>query len=412
MYIYVAFGGYDEEENTLSPDPANIDGGARVDDLSSITIDDSGGTAHEPTYKPVLDIQRFQKLLEQEGHSSPSSRSTSVVNNIRQHRRNVGVSRGLDTTLSRQVYVDETESGHGGEARREVCSPGAAKVRFVGSGSGDGGSGGRGSGDVENTTAVSELSSIPMDPAVQRRGGNMTVDSEAIRMQPLPAQRIPQQGNHAATRIDHPLLVSRKMLVQHGSSCTPGFAETGFGGEVHSGHMDPTLHSKRTSKIHADLTRLEKVRYNTGQIVHAPFFYSGVGVFFLIRLFPKSVPVQMPFSLHFFPPIYCVQLVHGLDQELAAHKRSVTKISSSSSLMSSMKHTSAEVPSSPPAGGGKGLGTEAVFSLLRDVKQQLEHSQSQLMGEVEVRGQFLQTLTDQQDLMDTLTAVSMTIIMR
>lgn len=62
--------------------------------------------------------------------------------------------------------------------------------------------------------------------------------------------------------------------------------------------------------------------------------------------------------------------------------------------------------SGPPAGGDGGLDEDVVVSLLQSVKQQLEQSERQLMGEVAVRGQFLQTLADQQDLMDTLTAVS------
>lgn len=73
-----------------------------------------------------------------------------------------------------------------------------------------------------------------------------------------------------------------------------------------------------------------------------------------------------------------------------------------STPLPSMKHTG------PPAKGDRNFDTDAVVSLLRGVRQHLEQSEIQLMGEVTVRGQVLQTLTDQQDLMDTLTAVSET----
>ena len=44
---------------------------------------------------------------------------------------------------------------------------------------------------------------------------------------------------------------------------------------------------------------------------------------------------------------------------------------------------------------------------MQRMMQYLRQSEMQLKGEVVIRGQFLQTLNEQQDLMDVLTAVSL-----
>ena len=100
------------------------------------------------------------------------------------------------------------------------------------------------------------------------------------------------------------------------------------------------------------------------------------------------------------------QLVQGIDLELTAHGRSATRTSPSLSLSPHRPPLAAKVSPGPPAGSGGGLDPATVLPLLGDLRRQLKQSEVQLTREVELRGQFLLTLGDQQDLMDTLTAVS------
>ena len=251
--MFVAFGGYEGDERAFTSDPVHTNGGTRVDDLSS--IDDSGGTMQELAYKSVLDIHRFQKLLEQDDHTSHSSDTKTL-----QHKKmDVGVDSGPDMDATRQLYIVQKESGQGDERRIVGLSPDTAKG-VMRSDSVCGVSDDyarRDGGDVDAVAAVCELSSISMEPDVQGQGDNITVDSEAVSIPPLPSERISSlPGSNTGTLTDHPLLVSCKMPVQHGSLRAPCWIESGFGGDS----VDPALHSERTSKIHADLTRLEKVR--------------------------------------------------------------------------------------------------------------------------------------------------------
>ena len=72
---------------------------------------------------------------------------------------------------------------------------------------------------------------------------------------------------------------------------------------------------------------------------------------------------------------------------------------------------SAPPPSTHPENLKEGGASwpEIMGSLLHAVRKMMQHlrqSELQLRGEVAIRGQFLQTLHEQQDLMDVLTAVS------
>ena len=63
---------------------------------------------------------------------------------------------------------------------------------------------------------------------------------------------------------------------------------------------------------------------------------------------------------------------------------------------------------SSASGGSLGSITKSLLSSMTKMMSYLRQSEIQLKGEVAVRVQMLQTMTEQQNLMDTLTAVSRT----
>jgi hypothetical protein len=65
-------------------------------------------------------------------------------------------------------------------------------------------------------------------------------------------------------------------------------------------------------------------------------------------------------------------------------------------------------PRSSASGGLLGSITKTLLSSMTKMMSYLRQSEVQLKGEVAVRVQMLQTMTEQQNLMDTLTAVSRT----
>ncbi len=90
-----------------------------------------------------------------------------------------------------------------------------------------------------------------------------------------------------------------------------------------------------------------------------------------------------------------------MDQELLSYEKTISP--------------SLQVPTSShgPSHGSQTAGpqsldkvVETLVSSVRRMVHYLHQSEVQLKGEVAIRGQFLQTLHEQQDLMDVLTAVS------
>ena len=65
-------------------------------------------------------------------------------------------------------------------------------------------------------------------------------------------------------------------------------------------------------------------------------------------------------------------------------------------------------PRASPSRGSLGNITKSLLSSMTKMMSYLRQSEVQLKGEVAVRVQMLQTMTEQQNLMDTLTAVSRT----
>ncbi len=94
------------------------------------------------------------------------------------------------------------------------------------------------------------------------------------------------------------------------------------------------------------------------------------------------------------------QLVRDLDRKLEMSKKFLPNSESQPVQKRSLQQAPAQEP-------GKLAGDrDDVVSLLSGVRVQLEKSEHQLEGEVMLRGQFLQTLSDQQDLLDTMATVS------
>ncbi len=80
-----------------------------------------------------------------------------------------------------------------------------------------------------------------------------------------------------------------------------------------------------------------------------------------------------------------LQIVHNLNKELHQCEYSTTVTSPHSRLMAI---------------------TSTLLTSVTKITRYLQVSEAQLRGEVEVRGHLLQTMTEQQNLMDALTSVS------
>ena len=93
------------------------------------------------------------------------------------------------------------------------------------------------------------------------------------------------------------------------------------------------------------------------------------------------------------------QFIGELEQELNGYEESIASGSTSHA------HPTAE-PRPPPGHDSWSETLGALLVCMRRMMQYLLQSEVQLKGEVAIRGQFLQALHEQQDLMDVLTAVS------
>ena len=210
---------------------------------------------HGLSYKPVLDIQRFQQLLDQEDHSN-STHSTTAAEKAEIVKRKVGVEESL--SAQKQACLDKMESPHreGRDARMTTICQGTSEGEHLRSGGGAG-------RDVCNggsVTAVSKLTGYPTLLASWGRGDITSTTSEAASV-PSSLRATTTSQQRCSTMADNLLLVSRKAPpVQQGSLLQPRSGAVRVSTGPPGCHGDITPHSKRTNKIHTDLNKLEKVR--------------------------------------------------------------------------------------------------------------------------------------------------------
>ena len=93
-----------------------------------------------------------------------------------------------------------------------------------------------------------------------------------------------------------------------------------------------------------------------------------------------------------------LQLIEELNRELSTYEIAASHAPVSASSSSSTSHTHSSHSSEV---------TGPLVDSVQRMMHYLHQSETQLKGEVAIRGQFLQTLNEQQDLMDVLTAVSL-----
>ena len=114
-----------------------------------------------------------------------------------------------------------------------------------------------------------------------------------------------------------------------------------------------------------------------------------------------------------------MQMVEKLEGELAAYEEAnnLTTVSLSNITNTIPPPSTSRAQSPTPShghhrlrGGSGSLGsiTKSLLLSMTKMMSYLRQSEVQLKGEVAVRVQMLQTMTEQQNLMDTLTAVSRT----
>ena len=96
-------------------------------------------------------------------------------------------------------------------------------------------------------------------------------------------------------------------------------------------------------------------------------------------------------------------MVEDLDRELAAYEKS-NDLSLPLGDITNTPDTSQHRAKS--SGGSLGNVTRSLLSSMTRMMAYLRQSEVQLKGEVAVRTQILQTMTEQQNLMDSLTTVS------
>ena len=112
-------------------------------------------------------------------------------------------------------------------------------------------------------------------------------------------------------------------------------------------------------------------------------------------------------------------MVEKLEGELAAYEQVNNLTVSLSDITNTAPPAAHAQPGQSPthshhrsrssaSGGSLGSITKSLLSSMTKMMSYLRQSEIQLKGEVAVRVQMLQTMTEQQNLMDTLTAVSRT----
>ena len=100
-------------------------------------------------------------------------------------------------------------------------------------------------------------------------------------------------------------------------------------------------------------------------------------------------------------------MVEKLEHELAAYEEASNLTVSLSDITNTPQNQS-PTHHRPRSGGSLGSITKSLLSSMTKMMSYLRQSEVQLKGEVAVRVQMLQTMTEQQNLMDSLTAVSRT----
>ena len=101
-------------------------------------------------------------------------------------------------------------------------------------------------------------------------------------------------------------------------------------------------------------------------------------------------------------------MVQKLEDELAAYEESNNLTVSLSDITNTPPPQNQSPTHKPRNSGSLGSITKSLLSSMTKMMSYLRQSEVQLKGEVSVRIQMLQTMTEQQNLMDSLTAVSMT----
>lgn len=100
-------------------------------------------------------------------------------------------------------------------------------------------------------------------------------------------------------------------------------------------------------------------------------------------------------------------MVEKLEHELTAYEEA-NDLSISLNDITNMPENQSPSHHKPRSSGSLGSITKSLLSSMTKMMSYLRQSEVQLKGEVAVRVQMLQTMTEQQNLMDSLTAVSRT----
>ena len=96
-------------------------------------------------------------------------------------------------------------------------------------------------------------------------------------------------------------------------------------------------------------------------------------------------------------------MVEELEGQLAAYENS----NNLSAPLGDITNTPGPAHNKAKGGGPLGNVTRSLLSSMTRMMSYLRQSEVQLKGEVAVRNQILQTMTEQQNLMDSLTTVSL-----
>ena len=107
--------------------------------------------------------------------------------------------------------------------------------------------------------------------------------------------------------------------------------------------------------------------------------------------------------------IYFFQMVENLEREVTDYEEASNVTMSLSDITNTPQSQNLSPTHHSRNSGSLGSMTKSLLLSMTKMMSYLRQSEVQLKGEVAVRVQMLQTMTEQQNLMDSLTAVSWTL---
>ena len=247
---------------------------ARVADLSS--IDGSSEAASTGGYKPrTVDLRRFQQLLEQEENSHAVARKGHQA----PHQPPGGASsggQGMKAVPAPQVTSEgrgrSMGGGHASETtEKSSCAPAGHVLKSEKRSAwcdDSVGSSVRGEDFLvsekvynlrpANTVVANELSAVPLEPSVKTSVGSASTMASRGETRELSSEATHLGAAAAGTGVDLlPGASSKRQLENELLAQQNGGKVADVGAEVAG---DGSMISRSTSRIHADLSRLEQVR--------------------------------------------------------------------------------------------------------------------------------------------------------